>query len=91
MELSRTIASMAIVLGVLLAAGYAFGESGAAAQGMKQTAQDKVDVREAQRRAAVEEQQRRKDAFERACNRPLKSEMDWDLCRTAYKRLQPEK
>jgi hypothetical protein len=49
--------------------------------------QMKVDEREAQRRAALEEQQRRKDAFERACNKPMKSDTDRDLCRVAYKRL----
>jgi len=52
------------------------------------TGQMKVEERESQRRAALEEQQRRKDAFDRACNKPLKSDMDFDLCRTAYKRLQ---
>jgi len=91
MELSRTIATMAVVLGVILAAGYAQGEAGTPADAPKQTAQDKVAEREAQRRAAVEEQQRRKDAFERACNRPLKSDSDFDLCRAAYKRLETGK
>jgi hypothetical protein len=66
MELSRAIASMAVVLGVILAAGYAQGEAGAP----QQTAQD---------------------AFERACNKPLKSEMEFALCRAAYKRLEPAK
>jgi hypothetical protein len=37
---------------------------------------------------ALKEQQERKDAFERACNKPMKTDMDFDLCRTAYKRLQ---
>jgi hypothetical protein len=91
MDLSRTIASMAVVLGVILAAGYAQGEGTAPADAPKITAQDRLVEREAQRRAAVEEQQKRKDAFERACNRPLKSEMDFDLCRAAYKRLEPAK
>ena len=86
MELSRAIASTAVVLGVILAAGYAQGESAAGAT--KQTAQDKVQAREAERRAAVLEQEKRKDAFERACNKPLKTDTDFDLCRTAYKRLQ---
>jgi hypothetical protein len=45
-------------------------------------------VREAQRRAAVEEQQRRKEAYERACSKPLKSQTELDQCRTAYKRLE---
>ena len=87
MKLSTAIASMAVVLGVILAAGYANGEAPAAGA-TTPTAQDKVEAREAQRRAAVEEQQRRKEAFERACNKPLKTETDLDLCRTAYKRLQ---
>ena len=87
MDLSTTIASMAVVLAVILAAGHAYGEAVAPAVG-KPTAQEKVVEREAQRRAAVEEQQKRKDAFERACNKPMKSDSDFDLCRAAYKRLQ---
>jgi hypothetical protein len=90
MELSRTIASMAIVLGVLLAAGYAFGE-GAPAPAQGATAPGREAEREAARKVALAEQQKRKETYERACNRPLKTEMDWDLCRTAYKRLMPEK
>ena len=99
MELSRTIGTVALVLGVVLAAGFAVGEDGAPAQ--KQgtatgipaatpavTGQMKVQEREAQRRAALEEQLRRKDAYDRACNKPLRSDTDFDLCRTAYKRLQ---
>jgi hypothetical protein len=82
---------MAVVLGVILAAGYAQGEAGTPADAPKQTAHEKVAEREAQRRAAVEEQQRRKDAFERACHKPLKSDADFDLCRTAYKRLETGK
>jgi hypothetical protein len=88
MKLSTAIASMAVVLGVILAAGYASGEAQTPAAGAtKPTAQEKVEVREAQRRAAVEEQQRRKEAFDRACNKPMKTEAEFDLCRTAYKRL----
>ena len=89
MELSKSIGAVAVVLGVVLSAGFAVGEDGAAAS--KQTMQMKVDEREAQRRVAMEEQQKRKDAFERACNKPMKSEMDRDLCRIAYKRLEPTK
>ena len=95
MELSRTIGTVAVVLGIVLAAGFAVGEDGAPAtkQGIStaegsKTGQAKVDEREAQRRVALEEQQKRKDTFERACNKPLKTDMDFDLCRTAYKRLQ---
>jgi len=99
MELSRTIGAVALVLGVVLAAGFAVGEDGAPApkQGTATgtptatpaiTGQMKVQEREAQRRAALEEQLRRKDAYDRACNKPLRSDTDFDLCRTAYKRLQ---
>lgn len=89
MKLSTAIASMAVVLGVILAAGYANGEAPISSAGATQpTAQEKVEAREAQRRAAVEEQQRRKEAFERACNKPLKTDTEMDSCRNAYKRLQ---
>ena len=98
MELSKTIGMMAVVLGVVLAAGFAVGEDGAqnAAQNAAKPATTAVpnvkpQEREAQRRAALEEQQRRKDAFERACNKPLKSATDFDLCRAAYQRLDTSK
>ena len=90
MNLSTTIASMAVVLGVILAAGYANGESAEPARTAKQTAQDKVEARELQRRAAVEEQQKRKDAYERACNKP-RTDSELRLCRAAYKNLEPAK
>jgi uncharacterized membrane protein len=100
MELSRTIGTVAVVLGVVLAAGFAVGEDGGPAmrqatlaqatttQEAAKTGQMKIEEREAQRRVALKEQQERKDAFERACNKPLKTDMDFDLCRNAYKRLQ---
>jgi len=87
-ELSRTIGWMAVVLGVILAAGYAQGEAGQPAAPKKNTAQEQVEAREAQRRAAVEEHQRRKDAYERACSKPNKSQAQLDECRAAYKRLE---
>ena len=101
MELSRTIGTVAVVLGVVLAAGFAVGEDGGSvtkqatlAQATPtqteaaKTGQAKIEEREAQRRVALNEQQERKDAFERACSKPLKTDMDFDLCRNAYKRLQ---
>ena len=92
MELSKTIGMMAVVLGVVLAAGFAVGEDGAQnAAKPPPTVRMTLEEREAQRRAALEEQQKRKDAFERACNKPLKSEMDFDRCRAAYKRLDTTK
>ena len=89
MELSRTIAWMAILLAVILAAGYAQGESSEPAAPNKTfTVQKQLEAREAQRRAAVEEQQRRKDAYQRACSKPVKTEVELGQCRTAYKRLE---
>jgi len=90
MELSRTVASMAVVLGVILAAGHASGDA-VVPEAAKPTAQERIDEREALRRVAVEEQQKRKDAYERACGKQIKSDTDFDLCRAAYKRLQPAK
>ena len=85
MELSKAIASMAIVLGVILAAGYAQGE---ATVETKPTGQERIEEREAQRRAEVLEQQKRREAYERACNKQLRTDTDFEMCRTAYKRLQ---
>ena len=82
---------VAVVLGVILAAGYAQGESGQPAAPKTVTVQERLEAREAQRRAAVEEQQRRKDAYERACSKPIKSEPELDQCRAAYKRLEIDK
>ena len=70
MELSKTIASMAVVLGVVLTAGFAVGED-------KTVAEKKV----------VEEQQKKREHFERACNKPLKTDNDKALCRAAYRAL----
>jgi hypothetical protein len=94
MELSKAIASIAVVLGVILAAGYAQSQGGdegpaaPSAGATKPTGQARLEEREAERRAAVAEQERRKVAYEKACNRPLKTETDFETCRTAYKRLQ---
>jgi hypothetical protein len=81
---------MAILLAVILAAGYAQGESSEPAAPNKTfTVQKQLEAREAQRRAAVEEQQRRKEAYERACTKkPIKSQTELDQCRAAYKRLE---
>ncbi len=83
MDLSATIASTAIVLGVILTAGYAFGEAASAP-----TEQQKIEAREAQRKAAVEEQEKRKIAYKRACEKPKKTEEEQQACRDAYRRLE---
>jgi hypothetical protein len=87
MELSRTIALMAVVLGMVLAAGYALGEDNQAPAPKQMTVQKKVDDREAQRRSALAAHEKRKAHFERSCNKPLKSDTDFVLCRAAYREL----
>jgi hypothetical protein len=91
MELSRAVASIAVVLGVILAAGHAIGDGATGSSAPKQTIQQKVDEREAQRRAEVQEQRKRKEEYARACNKPLKTDAELDLCRAAYKRLEAGK
>jgi len=79
---------MAIVLGVVLAAAYAFGEEVVPVPASKQTAQDKVAEREAQRREAMKQQQVRKEEFARRCgNKTVKSEAEMEYCREAYRKL----
>ena len=85
MELSRAIALMALVLGMVLGTGYAAGQEDSRAS--KQTMQKKAEEREAQRRAALEAHEKRKHHFERSCNKPLSSDTDFALCRAAYRAL----
>ena len=75
MELSKTIASMAVVLGVVVAAGFAVGENNAPAPTKT------VDKKQ------LDEQQKRREHFERACNKPLNTENDKQICRAAYRAL----
>jgi hypothetical protein len=86
MELSRTVASVAIVLGVVLAAGYASSQDNTAPM-PKQTAQEKIAEREAQRREAMKLQQERKEDFMRRCSSSVQSAAEQDYCRAAYRKL----
>ena len=70
MELSKTIATMAVVLGVVVAGGFAAGEDRTVAE-----------------KKGVEEQEKRRAHFERACNKPLNTENEKALCRAAYRAL----
>jgi len=88
MELSKTIATVAIVLGVVLAAGYASSQDNNTQASMpKQTAQEKIAEREAQRREAMKLQQERKEEFTRRCGKSLQSAAEQDYCREAYRKL----
>lgn len=87
MDLSRTIATVAIVLGVVLAAGYASSQDNNQVPMPKQTAQEKIAEREAQRREAMKLQQERKEDFARRCGKSVQSAAEQDYCREAYRKL----
>lgn len=83
MDLSTTIASTAIVLGVVLAAGYAFGEAAS-----EPTQQQRIEAREAPRSTALEEQDPHRIAYERDCETPKKTDEEHLACRDPYRRLE---
>jgi len=86
MELSRTIASLAVVLAALLVIGYARGE-GSDGEPAKETAQQKLEKREQARREAVIEQQRRAELFDRNCRKPVKTAEEMAVCRAVYRQM----
>ena len=86
MELSKVVATLAILLGVMLAGGYARG-AGPGAQAVKDPMQDRLRAREAMQRAALAEHHRRKEDVVRLCNRPLTSPAVLEAFRAAYRRL----
>lgn len=87
MDLSRIIGAIALVLAGMLATAYALGEESVQMPAAKETAQKKVEAREAQRRAAVAEHKRRKEDFARLCTKPGLTETQLEACRAAYRRL----
>ena len=87
MDLSKVVASLALLLAAMLAIGYARSE-GASAPAARQTVQDRLLAREATRRAALAEHDRRKEDVVRLCHhRPLNSAAALEACRAAYRRL----
>ena len=86
MELSKVVAFLAILLGAMLAGGYARGD-GPGGPAARETVQDKLLAREAMQRAALAEHHRRKEDVARLCNRPLNSPAVLEACRAAYRRL----
>ena len=80
MDLSKAVAALALAFAVMLITDYARAiapeagrESGAA--------------REAARRAALSEHQRRKEDVMRLCAKGVKTNAEMDACRAAYRRL----
>jgi len=87
MELSKAVASLALILGMLVATGYARGAETGWQTASKATVQEQLVAREAMRRAALAEHHKRKEAFARLCMKPLMSSAELEACRVAYRRL----
>jgi len=86
MQASTVVGTLALVLAAALVAGYTYGDDTPAAAEPK-TMQKKVDEREAARRAAVAEQEKRKQEFQKRCSKPVKTAGELAECRTAYRQL----
>ena len=82
---SIVVGSVALVLAGVIASGHAFGQEIITAP--QPTAQEKLDQREALRRAAMQEQQKRKEDFARNCIKPDLSDKQLEACRAAYRKL----
>ena len=87
MNTSIVVGSVALVLAGVLATGHAFGQESNGTPAIKETAQEKLDAREASRRAAVAEHQKRKEEFARNCTKPDLTATQLEACRAAYRKL----
>ena len=86
MQLSTAIGTLALLLAAALVAGHALGED-ALPPASAPTIQKKVDEREAQRRAAAADQQKKKDEFAKRCSKPVKSPLELEDCKAAYRQM----
>ena len=75
--------SIALALAGVLATGQALGGEPA----IKETAQQKLERREAQRRVALEQHQQKKAYLARHCMKRDLSRAEMDACRAAYRQL----
>ena len=87
MELSRAVASTALVLGILLVVGHARGGDETVEPPAQETLQKKLEKREEARRAAVQEQRRRAETFQRRCQKPLRTPDELEDCRVIYRMM----
>ena len=98
MELSRAVASTALILGVLLIVGHARGgdEGSEAAAAAKEseilqkesgTLQERIRKREEARRVEMLEQQRRTELFDRNCRKPVMTDQELAACRAVYRKM----
>jgi hypothetical protein len=87
MQLSTTVASTAFVIGVVVSAGYAQAQDAGAGATLR-TMQSRIEEREAQRRMAMAEHQKRKEDFVRRCttSQPM-TPAQLEGCRAAYRKL----
>lgn len=88
MQLSTTVATSAVLLGLLLIAQYARGEAKSQPAPSFMTVQSKIEQREAQRRIALDEHRKRKEEFAKRCggSEPM-SPAQLEQCRAAYRKL----
>ena len=88
MQLSTVVASVALVLAAALAVGHALGQDiPPQSEPRPVTMQKKVDEREAQRRAAAADQEKKREHFARHCSKPLKTPYELEECRTIYRQM----
>ncbi len=89
MQASTIVGTLALILAAALVAGYtyAYGDDTSPLPAEPKTMQKKVDEREAARRAAVVEQEKRKQEFQKRCAKPVKTAEEFAECRTAYRQL----
>jgi len=88
MQASTVVGAIALVLAVVAAAGYAYSdETPTPAVPERVTMQKKVDQREAARRAAVAEQQKRKEEFQRRCSKSVQTAEELAECRAVYRQM----
>jgi hypothetical protein len=78
MQLSTAIAMTALVIGLVVVSGYAHSGD---------TAQARLETREAQRRVALAEHRKRRDDFARRCASQTMTPARLEECRLAYRRL----
>lgn len=80
MDLSKAVAALALAAAAVLITDYsrAYGQ---------EAARETVAAREAARRIALAEHQRRKEDVARLCAKPVKTNTEMDACRAAYRRL----
>jgi hypothetical protein len=87
MQASTVVGTLALILAAVLVAGYTYGDDSSAAAEPKITMQKKVDEREAARRAATLEHQKRKEEYQRRCAKPDKTADELAECRSLYRQL----